>query len=284
MKTMNDAVGSVAASIVAKANAIPAKPEDFVRGGLLHCSICGRPKQHRLKLMGRETVVRCMCRCENARFEADRKEEQERDRRMRVQQLRVEGIQDPAMRKHRFEDAEETSVLAKCRRYAEHWDEIGKTGKGLLLWGDVGTGKTFAASCIANALIDRNVPVLMTSFPRILNTAGYDKSAVIKQMQQFSLVILDDFGVERQSDYALEIVQFVLDERYKSGHPLIVTTNLTLRDLHSPKNITCARMFDRLNEMCVPLHFEGISRRKAKAEENLRAMSDFLNLLESGAR
>ena len=103
-------------------------------------------------------------------------------------------------------------------------------------------------------------------------------------MQQFSLVILDDFGVERQSDYALEIVQFVLDERYKSGHPLIVTTNLTLRDLRSPKNITCARMFDRLNEMCVPLHFEGISRRKAKAEENLRAMSDFLSLLEPGAR
>lgn len=284
MKTMNDAVGSVTSGVVARANAIPASPGDVVRGGLLHCTVCGRPKQHRLKLMGKETVVRCMCRCENARFEADRKEAQERDRRMRVQQLRVEGIQDPAMRKHRFEDAEETSVLAKCRRYAERWDEIGKAGKGLLLWGDVGTGKTFAASCIANALIDRNVPVLMTSFPRILNTAGYDKSAVIKQMQQFSLVILDDFGVERQSDYALEIVQFVLDERYKSGHPLIVTTNLTLRDLRSPKNITCARMFDRLNEMCVPLHFEGISRRKAKAEENLRAMSDFLSLLEPGAR
>ena len=45
-----------------------------------------------------------------------------------------------------------------------------KNGSGLLIWGDVGTGKSFFAGCIANALLEKGVPVLMTNFSRILNT------------------------------------------------------------------------------------------------------------------
>ena len=50
-----------------------------------------------------------------------------------------------------------------------NWKEAYRNNTGLLLFGDVGTGKSFFAGCIANALLDRDVPVLMTNFPTILN-------------------------------------------------------------------------------------------------------------------
>ena len=49
--------------------------------------------------------------------------------------------------------------MAKVRTYADHWPEAFKCNVGLLLFGDVGTGKSFAAGCVANALLDRDIPV-----------------------------------------------------------------------------------------------------------------------------
>ena len=51
----------------------------------------------------------------------------------------------------------------------EHWEDAARKNIGLLLFGDVGTGKSFLAGCIANALLEQDVPVLMTNFPTILN-------------------------------------------------------------------------------------------------------------------
>ena len=59
--------------------------------------------------------------------------------------------------------------MDKARAYVENWKEAYRNNTGLLLFGDVGTGKSFFAGCIANALLDRDVPVLMTNFPTILN-------------------------------------------------------------------------------------------------------------------
>ena len=59
--------------------------------------------------------------------------------------------------------------MDKARAYVENWNEAYNNNTGLLLVGDVGTGKSFFAGCIANALLDRDVPVLMTNFPTILN-------------------------------------------------------------------------------------------------------------------
>ena len=127
------------------------------------------------------------------------------------------------------------------------------------------SGKTFAAACIANALIDRGVPALVTSFPRILN-GGWDKSEIISQMKRFPLMVIDDLGAERQSEYAQEIVYAVVDERYKTRKPLIVTTNLTLDEMNDPKSMDYKRIYSRIQEMCVPVYFKGGSRRVKIAE------------------
>ena len=59
-------------------------------------------------------------------------------------------------------DNGENPLMDKARAYVENWKEAYKSNIGLLLFGDVGTGKSFFAGCIANALLDQDVPVLMT--------------------------------------------------------------------------------------------------------------------------
>ena len=49
--------------------------------------------------------------------------------------------------------------MDKAHAYVENWKEAYKSNIGLLLFGDVGTGKSFLAGCIANALLDQDVPV-----------------------------------------------------------------------------------------------------------------------------
>ena len=168
-----------------------------------------------------------------------------------------------------------TNELAKCKRYADRWDEMAQSNSGLLLWGNTGNGKTFAAACIANQLIDRGIPAMITSFPRILS-AGYDKQDIIDQMRYYPLLVIDDLGAERNSDYALETVYMVIDERYKSKKPLIVTTNLTLDEICNPKNMAYQRIYDRVLEMCAPLVFRGDSIRRRKAKEQLSFVKSVL--------
>ena len=82
--------------------------------------------------------------------------------------------------------------------------------------------------------------------------------------------IIDDLGAERESDYALETVYRVVDERYKSKKPMIITTNLTLDDLCKPGDMDHQRIYDRVLEMCVPVVFKGDSIRRKRANDNLR--------------
>ena len=147
---------------------------------------------------------------------------------------------------------------------------------GLLLWGNTGNGKTYAAACIANSLIDLGIPTMITSFPRILN-AWYDKQEIIAQVRYYPLLIIDDLGAERNSDYALETVYAVIDERYKAKKPLIVTTNLTLEEICKPKNMDYQRIYDRVLEMCVPVVFQGQSIRRQTANEKLKKAKEILD-------
>lgn len=73
-----------------------------------------------------------------------------------------------------------------------------KKNQGLLMYGNVGTGKTFAAACIANYLLDRKVPTVMTSFVKIVDSADLKNretaNAFISRLNRARLLIIDDLG------------------------------------------------------------------------------------------
>ena len=100
-------------------------------------------------------------------------------------------------------------------------------------------------------------------------------------MHDPELLILDDLGTERNSEYALGIVFSVIDRRYRSGRPLIVTTNLPIKQLKEETNIEKKRIYDRILEMCVPLYVGGSSYRSDIAHEKMGKMKTFFATAES---
>ena len=190
----------------------------------------------------------------------------------RVRRLKAEGFSDPAMLDWTFEnDNGRSPQMHHAHRYVEQWQTMRTENLGLLLWGGVGTGKSFLAGCIANALLEKDVPVLMTNFPTILNRItglfGSDRADFLASLNAYDLLILDDLGAERGTEYALEQVFAVIDARYRSRKPLIVTTNLTLDALKHPDDLAHARIYDRILEICAPILFGGENLRVEKANE-----------------
>lgn len=254
---------------LARKSAVKREPRDYIQDGLLYCGHCKTPKQCRISYGGGLKVVGCQCACRTRQYEAQRKADQDRERALHIEALRASGIQDRSLAGCRFAGATETPELARCRRYVTNWETMYADNNGLLFWGNTGNGKTFAAACIANELIDRGIPTMITSFPRILN-AGWDRREIAEQMKFYPLLVIDDLGAERSSEYALETVYMVIDERYKAKKPLIVTTNLTLDEICKPKNMDYQRIYDRILEMCIPVVFQGSSMRRNAANEKFR--------------
>lgn len=198
-----------------------------------------------------------------------------------ISRLKSAGLQDNTFFGYTFANCDDTHPCAGyAHRYAEHFGEFQKNGQGLLLWGDVGTGKTFLAGCIANALMEKNIPVLMTSFPKLLNALGGiysgEKNEYLQSLNRYPLLIIDDLGVERDTPYVLETVYLVIDERYKSGKPFIITTNLSLRELQNPADLEHGRIYDRIMERCVPVAFSGKNYRTGRGRANMESASDIL--------
>lgn len=113
--------------------------------------------------------------------------------------------------------------------------------------------------------------VVMTSFVRILQEMqGFDREreeTFTNKLNSVKLLIIDDLGAERSTDYALEKVYGIIDNRYRAKKPLILTTNLTLQQMQEATDIRYARIYDRIFEMCYPMEFSGVSWRKREAAQ-----------------
>ena len=241
--------------------------------GLLMCGQCHTRKQKKLSFLGEERVVGCLCRCAAEKLEKERARHEAEENLMRIQQMKSAGLQDRTFYGYTFErcdTSQENAIYAK--RYVEHFSEMMQAGQGLLFWGNVGTGKTFLAGCIANALLEQKIPVLMTSFPKILNALGglysAERNEYLASLNRYTLLVIDDMGIERDTQYTLETVYTVIDERYKSGKPFIITTNIQLDILGNPQDLEHARIYDRIMERCMPVFFGGKNYRSELGQGN----------------
>lgn len=258
---------------------------DYIgENNLYYCGKCKTSKQCRVTFAGRERVVPCICHC---KAEAIKQEEEQRQQRAffeRVQRYRRIGFPESDMESWTFanDDRKNQKMSDAMQNYVKHFDEFRAKGKGLLLFGNVGTGKTFYAACIANALIDRGIPCLVTNFARIANTVQglFDgRQEYYDSLNRFPLLLIDDLAAERKTEYMQEIVFNVIDSRYRAGLPLIVTTNLTREEMQHPADITYQRIFSRLFEMCTPIEIYGKDRRCVALRNDIAEDKRLLGLI-----
>lgn len=241
-------------------------PEQYLgEDGLIYCRKCHTPVQCRITFEGRERIMPCICKCQKEEREQQEQRMKEEEQLLYVRRLKAAGIQERHLQDWTFASATDTPSVQMAKRYTENWKKVKAENLGLLLWGDIGTGKSFLAACIANELLEKGVPVLMTNFSKILNQMGAmysdERYRYIASFNRFSLLIIDDLGIERNTEYALEQVYAVVDERYKAGLPLIITTNLAISQLRNPEDVAHARIYSRVLEMCTPVHVPGLDRR-----------------------
>jgi DNA replication protein DnaC len=159
------------------------------------------------------------------------------------------------------------------RAYLDDLDGNLAGGRGVWLFGDPGTGKTTLAMLVSKTALERKHTVAIYSLPKLLarirqtydaapGAASY--SEFFRRLTSVDLLHIDDLGAEKRSDWVLEQLYALINERYETERAVLVTTNL---DEEKLKDQIGNRTVSRLVEMCggcmVPMH--GEDRREAHA-------------------
>ncbi len=283
MNGMEGLLDMVAANADAQAET---DSEYLAEDGLLHCKVCGGKRQTIITPPfegAQPRTVRCWCGCPTAQDIA-----KEREKQIKLEQHRsvcFRGVEEMSGCTFDRDDGKgDPQLVQAARLYAEQFPQHLRDGMGLLYYGGVGTGKTFLAACIANAVLAQGYKVKMTNFATVADEmwAVEDKAAYIADLAKYPLLILDDLGVERKSEYMQEMVYKVVNARYVAGNPVIVTTNLTPDELTKTADMGYQRTYDRLLEKCLPINVDGRSRRRAAAAQTWNDMRRQLGIGGAG--
>lgn len=253
------------------------------------CSVCGEPLElimtEKSKTVcdafgifkdvqiGEKYPAECRCRSDERKAEKAKRETEER-----IDRLRKTGIADSQIAEMRFESdlGYNREVLEKAKRYVESFEKMREKNIGIIFTGEVGTGKTFYAGCIANALIDRGILAVVTSLSRIIRTPFDEYEGVLRMIERAGLVVFDDLGAERDTSFAWERAFDAVDARIKAKKPIIVTTNLTPDQLGKAEDIRERRIYDRILGACIIIPVTGQSIRILEQKSKLDMAREFL--------
>lgn len=164
-------------------------------------------------------------------------------------------------------------ALNKTKEYTDNYIKNIEKGS-LFITGGVGTGKTHLAASIANELIKNEIPVVFGTLINLLNdikdsysSDGEKEGYIIERYSKVNMLIIDDLGKERPSEWTLEKLFTIINNRYENNLPVIITTNYNrdkLRErLANNKNYEIAdSIISRLYEMCKGIAIYGNDKRK----------------------
>lgn len=258
--------------------------------GYRHCAKCKGVKETLVDLEDELNIKAFKaphaCECIQAERDKIRAKMEEQERLNRIERVRSIALRTTNLRNSRFDadDEQDKQLSRACKMYVDKWDSMKEKGYGILMQGNVGTGKSFFAACIANAVIEKGSTAYFITAPEIVSVAndfsqyGDDRRwEVSSKIKSVDLLIIDDLGAERNTSFGVEAIYNAVNDRYETGKTTIVTTNLSEEEMAKPHNTSEERIFDRVLEMC-PLTFlaDGKPRRKESRHDRRSAASDLL--------
>lgn len=182
---------------------------------------------------------------------------------LRAQRARATGLSSVIPRRYRGVGFDrppvpdlDRHVVGAVRKFVDELDKNLDAGTGLWFMGDIGTGKTTLAMIVSKAALERGRTVAIYSLPRLLAEIRrtYDHGdgeqsylTFFERLSAVDLLHIDDLGAERQTEWVLEQLYALVNQRYEAERSLMVTTNLKLAELREQIGL---RTVSRLMEMC----------------------------------
>lgn len=254
------------------------------------CKYCGKEIYGQFLPLEACGIKMAMCSWPKCDCEGQQKEIEEQDRKARQalqehhDQIKKEHIAELYSRSginQRFKErtfdsynitSENKQYFSIALKYVDTFEERIKDGNGIMFIGKSGAGKTYLACCIANNLLQKEHSVVfgtsITLLEKIKET--YDTGYQYKLLDSYvnaELLIIDDLGKEKPSEWTLEKLYYIIDERYQRMKPIIVTTNYNTEELTQRLSLkdnvsTAESIISRLNEVCGGVYVDLTDQRR----------------------
>lgn len=244
------------------------------------CKICGEEVEPiSVEFGGIKKLVQPVCPCE---AEALNEEDKQRAKFQEQRKLREmfsisdlgEKFEQASFEKFNIVKGTENAFKLSKRFVKEVDTELWK-GVALMLWGEAGNGKSLLAASVANELESKGKTVVFISMPNLLqkirntfnNNNRETENEIMKALHTCDLLIIDDIGAEKITDWVEDVIFRIVDGRYTRKKQIFITSNLSPEDLGKKIGF---RSMDRLTEMCQSINNKGTSYRKIIAQERLK--------------
>lgn len=211
------------------------------------------------------------CNCEQAvqfwkdfDLEQEEKQRQEKNRKI-INNIYKDNYMKKRLQKYNFENFSDTykekNVINQLIKFTDSCIKS-EMKNGLIIYGNIGYEKTYLAACIANKMIEQNKIALMEKSSSIIdrikasfNKEGLSETQIIELYSNVDMLIIDDFGNENLSKWALEKLYKIISNRYDNELPIVITTRYNKEQLIeqlSTENDTeiAEEIVKVLNEMC----------------------------------
>ena len=251
--------------------------DTYEKDGLIYCAKCNCPLQAWVKGptdangVRRERLMPVICDCirENERIAKEQQERRDFERMLKDMRYTI-GMRGYETSTFDDDDEKDEKKSDACRRYVEHWDVMKENNIGILFCGPMGTGKSFYAECIVNALSEKGVLTAIVPVSKLVSAiqSDIDRDEIYEAIRRFELLALDDLDAERATSFGIGTVYNIVNIRCECHLPTIFTTNLSLKELRQEQDRTKGRIYDRVIGMCpMVIKMNGTSRRPGIASE-----------------
>lgn len=167
-------------------------------------------------------------------------------------------------------DLRTKAAVSEVRAFIDELEPRLEQGRGLWLFGDTGTGKTTLAMLISKAALEAGKTVAIYSLPKLLarirrtydsEPGGDSYLSFFERLTSVDLLHIDDLGAEKRSDWVLEQLYALVNERYETQRSVLITTNLPHEELEEQIG---SRTVSRLTQICDEVALFGDDRRYGK--------------------